>query len=135
MNFSLADKIKSILTGTPVEEVAEERKAKANPFPNGPVTYKTVTAGQIRRAEQRARAKQRSQAFRAQRKAYIDREAELAVLRSMLQAIGVLPYVTPEYLVTEERKASATKWLEAKYGEIHTAVLRYEAITGTKVEA
>lgn len=132
MNFT--DKIKSLLTGGSVEE-SHDDEPKRNPFPNGPVTYKTTTNGQVRRSVQRAKQRKADRAFRAQRRNYLAREAERAALRGMLQALGVVAYHSPEMIVPEVRRKRAEAWVEERYGDLATAVLRYEALSGEKVSA
>lgn len=127
---TIAAKIKSILTGEPVEE--EKPKAKRNPCPNGPVTFKTMTNGQVRRQAQRAKKSKQDKAFLAQRRGYIAQRAEESVLRGMLQVLGYIPYVEPTTL-TLGRLMDAEKWVNEKYGDAEKAVARYEALTGEKI--
>jgi len=74
-----------------VMDTEEETDQKVNPFPNGPVTYKTMTNGQIRRQRARAgRTRQRKQVERARRQHFADKR-EASVLRAHLQNLAVMP--------------------------------------------
>lgn len=130
MNSILAN-IKSLLTGQPVEEVKEEKR---NPYPNGPVKYKTMTNGQVRRMQARGRRKGQERAFKEQRRNYLNREAERAALRGMLQVLGYVDYVIDQH-PDAGRIARAQKWAEAKYGDLETAIARYEHLSGEKLSA
>lgn len=123
--------IKSLLTGAPVKH-AEEHEPKHNPFPNGPVKYKTMTNGQVRRMQARNQRKGQMDAYKEQRRNYLSREAERATLRGMLQSLGYVEYVVEQH-PDAGRVARAQKWAKEKYGSIENAVERYEALSGEKV--
>lgn len=128
---TIAAKIKSLLTGEPVEETEE---TKRNPYPNGPATYKTMSNGQIRRMQTRARDRAQIKGFKQQRRNYISRESERAVLRGMLQVLGFVPY--RDHQKPEQwRIKRAIEWCHGNYGGVENAVKRYEALSGEKVSA
>lgn len=129
---TIAAKIKSFL-GMPIPEIPED-EPKRNPYPNGPATYKTMTNGQVRRMQTRARDRAQIKGFKQQRRNYISRESERAVLRGMLQVLGFVPY--RDHQKPEQwRIDRAIKWAEENHGGIENAVKRYEHLSGEKVSA
>lgn len=130
--MNLISQIKSLL-GMPIPEVPED-EPKRNPYPNGPATYRTMTNGQVRRMQARARRSAAQKAYVGQRRAYMNREAERAVLRGMLQVLGHIPYVDHQK-PTEARMIRAADWVIDNYGTLGTALKRYEALSGEKVSA
>lgn len=129
---NIVAQIKSLLIGNS-DEIPED-EPKRNPYPNGPVTYKTMTNGQVRRMQARARRRTQDRAFREQRRNYMTREGERAVLRGMLQVLGFIAYVDHQK-PSEARIKRAAAWCEDNYGGIENAVKRYEVISGEKVGA
>lgn len=129
---NIAAQIKSLLTGDYLAE--DQPEEKRNPYPNGPVTFKTMTNGQVRRMQARARRRGQQDAFKHQRKAYVSRESERAVLRGMLQCLGYVDYVVDQ-IPDAGRVARAQKWAKEKYGSIENAVKRYEVLSGEKIDA
>jgi len=73
------------------KDTEEETDKKVNPFPNGPVKFKTLTNGQIRRQRARAaKTHQRKQVEKARRQHFADKR-EASVLRAHLQNLAVMP--------------------------------------------
>lgn len=131
---TIAAKIKSLL-GMPIPEIPED-EPKRNPYPNGPATYKTMTNGQIRRMRARAQRRAQVKGFKEQRRNYISRESERAVLRAMLQVLGFIPYVDHQKpSPSKERMVRAGKWVHENYGSLDKALERYEHLSGEKVSA
>lgn len=109
---------------------------------NGPVRYRDITTGQVRRARKRAATKQSRRAYRNQVRTFLSSEREAALIRSSLQAVGVLPYATEGMQPTEDQVLLAVRTLLARYGTgveateeslreaIEVALTRYRAITG-----
>jgi hypothetical protein len=135
------------------EEIAAEARAERikfhrNQVRNGPVNFKSLTTGQIRRAQARAT---QSAIRKNRRRAVSDHLAakrEAATLRGWLQAIGVLPYATEGYKASEGIVKSSLIHIVQTYGEpdessqisvskevvdtaIQKAVERYHALTGS----
>lgn len=71
---------------------AERIKFHRTHVRNGPANFKTSTAGQERRARQRAVASLTKKARRSQIRDHFGKLAHGAALRGQLQAAGVLPY-------------------------------------------
>lgn len=84
---------------------------------NGPVKFGHVTPGGAKRERRRLLARQTKKAARAQRRAFIGRVQEHALLRGQLQAVGVLEYTT-DYAPSDEARFTAAKWIVQHYGNL-----------------
>ena len=87
---------------------------------NGPVSFKQVTNGQIRRARLRELQGRTLKARRAQVRDFLSRSREVANLRGHLQAIGVLEYVT-DYQPSEEARFRSARALVGRFGDMSLA--------------
>lgn len=105
------------------EEIADlEAQAKADRIKfhrthvrNGPVKFgRAPSAKQERR---RALARQTKKATRAQRREFIAKVQEHALLRGQLQAVGVIAYET-DYAPSDDARFAAAKWIVQHYGEV-----------------
>jgi len=99
-----------------LEEQAEERKP--NPYPNGPVKYKTPTNGQVRRAAKRHKlAQERKHIFKL-RKQHWALRVEAAHLVAFLAA------------AEKDGRQDAIDWIEERYESVEKAEARLRAIYG-----
>lgn len=105
------------------EEVAElEAEAKKDRIAfhrtsvrNGPVKFGHPTSGQLRRQRHRDLARQTKRGVRGQRKQFFANRREHAVLRGVLQAVGVVEYETTVVISDAVRFRSAT-WILNNFG-------------------
>jgi len=99
------------------EELKAERiafhRAKVR---NGPVNFKELTTGQVRRIQIRAANGKTRKARRRQVKMYFLTQQEGAVLRGQLQAAGLVSYVHTE--IDSVKQVVATIWLTKRFGEV-----------------
>lgn len=118
------------------EAKQEEAEKKVNPYPNGPVTYKVPTNGQLRRAavrRQRTAERKRIQKLRRQHWAL---RQEVAVLQARLVAVGNLPNGHGEMEPSTGKRADkATAALTDQYGSVDEARARLDAIFGVNQDA
>lgn len=82
---------------------------------NGPVKFNPPTNGQLRRAEERALRTQTRKTRRRQVRAYLADQREGAVLRSKLQAVGLLSYVQRSRKLDPRIGYEATVWLVQRF--------------------
>jgi hypothetical protein len=109
----------------PIEEqeqiLADEKKARvefhAKQVRNGPVNWRTITAGQQRRAAARSQKGSIRKANARHRRTFIAKRLDTAVLRGHLQAAGVVEYHDPAFEVPSSTKANALMALVSKYGK------------------
>lgn len=85
---------------------------------NGPVTFKSVTNGQVRRARLRELARSSKRARRSQVQSYFTQQREHAVLRAHLQGIGVLPYALRSGRLSEEQMMLSVRWIVEHFGNV-----------------
>lgn len=106
------------------EEELAEREAQAKKdriafhrehVRNGPAKFRHVTPGQAKRQRRRDLARQTRKAQRAQRRAFISKVQEHALLRGQLQAVGVIAYET-DFRPSEEARFNAARWILTHYG-------------------
>lgn len=95
---------------TEAELKAERIKFHRQHVRTGPSRFKSVTTGQIRRAEERARRSHERKTNIRHRRHFKNRQLGNAVIRAKLQAVGVFPYVTG-YRATENEQYRAGVWL------------------------
>lgn len=78
----------------PTEEELKAQRIKFHreEVRNGPVKWKFATGGQQRRAAVRAETSRVRKLNRRNRRAWLNGQADKAVLRGQLQAVGALPY-------------------------------------------
>lgn len=139
------------------EEMAlDEAKEKADRIAfhrekvrNGPVSFKTPTNGQFKRARKRLLQSETKKARRRQVQNFFASEREESVLRAKLQAAGLLPYATdfePDQQVVldsitwlirrfaDSKMAAADGSVEVTYDvviqSLQSALNRWEAIVG-----
>lgn len=109
------------LTQDALEEVAEERKP--NPYPNGPVQRRTISNGQIRRAQARAKFSAFRKHVGRQRRQHWALRVEAARLEAFLAAAET------------GQRPDAVLWLEERYETIEAAEARLRVIYGEPEEA
>lgn len=112
---------------------------------NGPVSLKTMSTGQFKRAQQRELKGRTKKARRSQVRGYLANQREAATLRAHLQEVGILSFATPHRKITFERAETSLHWLlvsdikrtkqplvdEADLGAALTRSLnRYQALIG-----
>lgn len=102
------------------EEKAAQDKADRIDFHrknvrNGPVSFKTITAGQERRTRERAVRKIERKNFRAEVRNYFERQRVAAVLRGHLQAVGLIAYVDGHEADMHDQIVS-TAWINQRWG-------------------
>lgn len=103
--------------GKQVAEAADEKPR--NPFPHGPQRFRTVTNGQIRRAQVRRDATQRRKANRRYRHDWMINERAFTTLRMQLVVVGRLEQ--SYYQLEPALVANATRRLEEVYGSVDKA--------------
>lgn len=102
------------------EEIAANEKAARIDFHrksvrNGPVSFKTITAGQERRARERTVRKMERKNFRAEVRNYFERQRVAAVLRGHLQGVGLIAYVDGHEPDMHDQIVS-TAWINQRWG-------------------
>lgn len=90
---------------------------------NGPISFKTPTQGQLRRAGRRGTARMAKKSRRAQVKSYFAAQREAAVLRGNLQAVGVLAFSRSHAKIDPVKAERSIRWFVVNYlpaGELPT---------------
>ena len=82
---------------------------------NGPVKFKTVTNGQVRRMKARALKSHSRKVYRQQVRQYLANQREAAILRGQLQAAGVVSYAIPSRKLTPKAAHDAIVWIIERY--------------------
>lgn len=103
------------------EEIAEQAKKDRIKFHresvrNGPVKFKTVTAGQERRAQKRALARQKKNNYRSQVRSYLETRRLASITAGKLREAGALPYVDVRWPVDRVQQVLATAWIVQRFG-------------------
>lgn len=124
-NVNIFSKLASALNGKTDEDIdlepteAELKKERiefhARSVRNGPASFKAPTAGQIRRAGQRAERSRAKKAFRSEVKNYHEKQRIAMVLRGQLKLIGAIPYLDPREIPLHDQIV-ATAWIVQRYG-------------------
>lgn len=112
------------------ETKQEEAEKKVNPFPNGPVTYKVPTNGQIRRKTVRAAKTKERKRVAGLRKQHWNLRREVAVLQARLVIVGVLPNGFGVISPDADRYDTVAEALTKQYGSIDQARQRLDDIFG-----
>lgn len=99
-------------------DLAADEKPR-NPFPHGPQRFRTVTNGQIRRAQARHAASQDRKVNRRYRRQWMANERALSTLRGQLVAVGKLD--TGYYVMEPALARNAQGRLEEAYGSVDKA--------------
>lgn len=84
---------------------------------NGPAKFSTPTNGQVRRARKRAEATSHRKQLAKARRNHWQARREAAVLRSYLQAAGIMPYDHRDKVASIEDATRAITWLYVKFGK------------------
>jgi hypothetical protein len=119
----------SVLTGNSADEdapeltaeqkSAEEKKARIKfhreSVRNGPTKFRHITAGQVRRAEARAKKRQMDRNFKREVKNYFERQRLAAAIRAHLQIVGVIPFFDGREEPLEKQVVS-TVWIVQRFG-------------------
>jgi hypothetical protein len=104
---------------TPEEAEAAAKKARIafhrDSVRNGPVKFRYMTNGQVRRAEERARKRNAKKAFRGEVRSHFEKLRIAAGLRGHLQAVGLIPFVDG-HEATLEDQVTSTAWIQQRYG-------------------
>ena len=103
-----------------VDEAQEKRDRIAfhrDHVRNGPVTFKHVTGGQVRRSKLRELRGRSRKARRAQVHSFLDQQSEYATLRGLLQAVGVVAYVT-DFRPSDEVRYRSARELVQRFGDV-----------------
>lgn len=104
---------------TPEEIAANEKAARIDfhrtSVRNGPVSFKTITAGQERRARQRTLAKVQRKNFRAEVRAHFKNLRLASIIRPHLQGVGLIAYVDGHEPDLHTQIVS-TAWLNQRFG-------------------
>ena len=127
----ITDVFSTLPFGTAEEELTDEQRAQLEAeakseraafhrtqVRNGPVNFKTLTGGQVRRARLRELARSSKRARRSQVQSYFEQQREHAVLRAHLQGIGVLPYVLRSGKLSEEQMMLSVRWIVEHFGNV-----------------
>lgn len=97
---------------------------------NGPVKFRHIADGAVRRANQRAIKRSTKRARRVQLKNYHETQRIAATVRGQLQLAGALPYVVERELDREQQVRSVV-WLVVRFGtekEDGTVSLAYDDV-------
>lgn len=114
--------------GPTEEELKAERiKYHRQYVTTGPRAVRHVTAGQVRRAEERERKAQHRKSNRRYRAAWKRRERQRAVLRGLLQTVGALPAQYGEVGPSQAARESAEALLLERYDSIEAALQAYQS--------
>lgn len=116
----------NVLTGRKVDDEAEiepteaELKAERMKFHreqvrNGPVNFRHVTSGQVRRAQERAKAREMKRNFKREVSSYFERQRVAATVRGHLKIAGVIPFIDGHEAELHEQIVS-TGWLLQRFG-------------------
>lgn len=104
---------------TPEEIAAQEKRERIafhrEKVRNGPVSFKYQTAGQQRRAVERAKQREAKKGYRREVKNYFDRRQVAAILRPHLQAVGLIPFIDGHEAPLGDQITS-TAWIVQRYG-------------------
>lgn len=95
----------------------------------GPQRYKTVSAGQQRRAQARFVATARRKTNLRYRRSWMQNERAFAALRGQLQVVGLLPYTVD---VAEDLILNVEVELEKRYGSLREALAHYETLVAER---
>ena len=154
----LSDKVFDSKAGDEPELSPEEREAQAKAeriewhrtqVRNGPVSFRSISAGQQRRAKGRAEKSAIRKNFKREVKGYHERQRVAAILRPHLQALGLVPTATGREF-TEHEQIASTGWIVQRYGTeledgtmsfrledvilaVKTAGQLYESATGFRI--
>lgn len=120
---SLLDRLNTDDDERTEEEILAEEKAERIAFHrkhvrNGPTNFRTVTAGQVRRAEARSRRAEGRKVSRRYRRAWMQTQMAQAVLRGQLQQAGVLALHDGSFA---EPSPLVVKTLEKDHGSVAKA--------------
>lgn len=97
------------------QEKADRIKFHRTHVRNGPVKFGHTTPGDLKRDRRRGLARQTKKAARAQRRNFISRVQEHALLRGQLQAVGVIAYET-DFAPSDEARFNAARWIVNNFG-------------------
>lgn len=151
--MNILDKIPSIVGSKDEPEMTEaEAKSERMRFHrekvrNGPASFRTMSNGQIRRAQKRMEASRVRKARRRQIRSYLTQQNEAAALRGNLQAAGVIAYVHEGTTMAPEAALQSIVWIVKRFAEgdesgrvevtsdtvtkaLTAALNRYQALTG-----
>lgn len=81
----------------------------------GPVNWKHMTNGQVRRAQKREMDRQTKKAWRAEKRNYFERQRVAAYLRGHLQTVGLIPFIDGHTASLDDQIAS-TVLINRLYG-------------------
>lgn len=140
--MNILDRIPSLTADAEPEEVSEEdAKRERIDFHrrnvrNGPTSFKTITAGQERRARKRALKREQRQALRRRVRQHHAGLREAANLRGHLQSAGVLPFFSDDFTVSPAAQVRSVTWIVQRFTPESFADEdgRFE-VTGKVVEA
>lgn len=127
--MNIMSRLANVLTGKPAdaeevelspEEQAAEEKAARIKFHreevrNGPVKFRQVTNGQVRRAQARAQRREIQRNFKREVRSYFERQRFAATVRSHLQIVGVIPFYDRHEAPLHDQIVS-TGWLLQRFG-------------------
>lgn len=123
--MNILDKL-PFLSTTTEEEVTEIDEAQAKKdriafhrshVKNGPASFKTLTSGQVRRAEKRMLAGSTKRARRAQIRQFHADQREAATLRGHLQAASVISYADPTRVASSQAALASIVWIIQRFAE------------------
>jgi hypothetical protein len=83
---------------------------------NGPSNFKTLTSGQIRRAQRRELNGRTKKARRAQVQNYFATQRLAATVRAHLQHAGVLPFVNENHVLDLHKQVVSAAWIVQRFG-------------------
>lgn len=112
---------------------AERVFVKTDAPKHGPVKMRTISAGQQRRAVDRARAAHSRKATRRNRREWHQTQQALATLRGQLQTLGLLPWADGSLAAGDPTTVGkVTLYLEEAWGTTDAALEAYQAATGRR---
>lgn len=154
----LSDKLLGSKADEAPELTKEEQEAQAKAeriefhrtqVRNGPTTFRYLSAGQQRRAKERAEKSAIRKNFKREVRSYHERQRVAAILRPHLQTLGLIPTATGRTF-TEHEQMVSTGWIVQRYGReledgtmsfrledvilaVKTAGQFYESATGFRI--
>lgn len=146
LNSQASDKVDA--EAAEIQAKADRVKFHRESVRNGPVNFKTLSSGQLRRAAVRATKSEQRKARRKQVRGYFANEREAATLRGHLQHVGIVPFVSDNITISYDAAEASLAWLCARYvrttkqpivneGDLvkvlTSALNRYQRLTGAQV--
>lgn len=106
-------------------DVVEGDEKPRNPFPHGPQRFRTVTNGQLRRAQARYAAAQKRKTNKRYRREWMRNGRAFVVLQQQLTVVGALP---SNHYAEQDLVDNVERHLVEVYGSVEKALAYFEAV-------